>query len=64
LDEKLLFHVRAYECAFKVQLTILAWDKLSSNDHVGDARFVVADLRRRGMRELGCMARRRMGDMG
>ena len=36
-DEKLLFHVRAYESAFKVQLTVLDWDKPSSNDHVGDA---------------------------
>jgi phosphatidylserine decarboxylase len=43
-DEKLLFHVRAYESAFKVQLTVLEWDKLSSNDHVGDAGFMVADL--------------------
>ena len=25
-DEKLLFHVRAYESAFKVQLTVLGWD--------------------------------------
>ena len=35
-DEKLL-HVRAYKSAFKVQLT-------SSNDHVGDAEFMVVDL--------------------
>ena len=32
------------ESAFKVQLTVLDWDKLSSKDHVGDAGFVVADL--------------------
>ncbi|KAL6301148.1 phosphatidylserine decarboxylase-domain-containing protein [Sparassis latifolia] len=43
-DEKLLFHVRRYESAFKVQLTVLDWDKLSSNDHVGDASFNVAEL--------------------
>lgn len=43
-EEKLLFHVRRYETAFKVQLTVLDWDKLSSNDHVGDARFDVAEL--------------------
>jgi phosphatidylserine decarboxylase len=30
-----------YESAFKVQLTVLDWDKLSSNDHVGDAGFMV-----------------------
>jgi phosphatidylserine decarboxylase len=40
-DEKLLFHVREYESAFKVQLTVL---KLSSNDHVGDAGFMVSEL--------------------
>ncbi|KAG7089009.1 hypothetical protein E1B28_010722 [Marasmius oreades] len=43
-DEKLLFHVRRYETAFKVQLTILDWDKLSSNDYIGDARFDVKEL--------------------
>ncbi|KIJ60324.1 hypothetical protein HYDPIDRAFT_177428 [Hydnomerulius pinastri MD-312] len=43
-DEKLLFHVRRYETSFKVQLTVLDWDKLSSNDYVGDARFDVAEL--------------------
>ena len=44
LDEKLLFHVRRYETAFQVQLTVLDWDKLSSNDHIGDASFSVKDL--------------------
>ena len=43
-DEKMLFHVRRYETTFKVQLTVLDWDKLSSNDHVGDASFDVARL--------------------
>jgi phosphatidylserine decarboxylase len=43
-DEKLLFHVRRYETSFKVQLTVLDWDKLSSNDYVGDASFDVSDL--------------------
>ena len=43
-DEKLLIHMRAYESAFKVQLTVLDGDKLSSKDHVGDAGFMVADL--------------------
>jgi phosphatidylserine decarboxylase len=43
-DEKLLFHVREYETTFKVQLTVLDWDKLSSNDHVGDASFMVSEL--------------------
>ncbi|KAL4064564.1 phosphatidylserine decarboxylase-domain-containing protein [Scleroderma yunnanense] len=43
-DEKLLFHVRRYETSFQVILTVLDWDKLSSNDYVGDARFDVAEL--------------------
>ena len=43
-DEKLLFHVRRYESTFQVQLTVLDWDKLSSNNHVGDASFDVARL--------------------
>ena len=34
-DEKLLFHVRRYETSFSMQLTVLDWDKLSSNDHIG-----------------------------
>ena len=43
-DEKVLFHVRRYETAFQVQLTILDWDKLTSNDHIGDVNFCVKDL--------------------
>ena len=43
-DEKLLFHVRRWESSFKVQLTVLDWDKLSSNDHVGNAEFAVQEL--------------------
>ncbi|KAI0715741.1 phosphatidylserine decarboxylase-domain-containing protein, partial [Cerioporus squamosus] len=43
-DEKMLFHVRRYETTFKIQLTVLDWDKLSSNDHVGDASFDIAKL--------------------
>ncbi|KAI0245970.1 phosphatidylserine decarboxylase-domain-containing protein [Lactifluus subvellereus] len=43
-DEKLLFHVRNYEQSYRVQLTVLDWDKLSSNDHVGDAAIEIAEL--------------------
>lgn len=43
-EEKLLFHVRDYEQAFRVQLTVLDWDKLSSNDYVGDAAVDITDL--------------------
>ena len=34
-DEKLLFHVRKYETNFSIQLTVLDWDKMSSNDYIG-----------------------------
>lgn len=43
-DEKMLFHVRRYETSFKLQLAVLDWDKLSSNDHVGDASLEIAKL--------------------
>ncbi|KAL1664147.1 phosphatidylserine decarboxylase-domain-containing protein [Schizophyllum commune] len=43
-DEKLLFHVRRYEKAFRVKLTLLDWDKLSSNDLIGETGFEVSDL--------------------
>ena len=43
-DEKLFFHVRRYETNYKLQLSVLDWDKLSSNDHVGDASFDVNEL--------------------
>jgi hypothetical protein len=43
-DEKLLFHMHAYKSTFKAQLTVLDWGKLSSNNHVSDGEFVVADL--------------------
>jgi len=43
-NEKLLFHVRRYETKFNVQLTVLDWDKISSNDHVGDALLNVEEL--------------------
>ncbi|KAJ3992072.1 phosphatidylserine decarboxylase-domain-containing protein [Lentinula boryana] len=43
-DEKLLFHVRRYETNFKVHLTVLDWDKLSSNDYIGECDFDVSEL--------------------
>ncbi|KAI0067215.1 hypothetical protein BV25DRAFT_1819523 [Artomyces pyxidatus] len=43
-EEKLLFHVRRYETNFSMQLTVLDWDKLSSNDHVGDAALELSVL--------------------
>ena len=43
-DEKMLFHVRRYEKTFQFQFTILDWDKLSSNDHVGEASLDLKEL--------------------
>ncbi|KAF7296465.1 Phosphatidylserine decarboxylase proenzyme 2 [Mycena chlorophos] len=43
-DEKLLFHVRRYELGYEVRLTVLDWDKLSSNDYIGEASFNVSEL--------------------
>ena len=43
-DEKLVFHVRRYESKFKIQFSLLDWDKLSANDHIGDATFDLAEL--------------------
>jgi phosphatidylserine decarboxylase len=43
-NEKLLFHVRRYETNFNVQLVVLDWDKLTSNDYVGEVQFNVSEL--------------------
>ncbi|KAJ7899839.1 phosphatidylserine decarboxylase-domain-containing protein [Mycena leptocephala] len=43
-DEKLLFHVRRYEIGYEVRLTVLDWDKLTSNDYIGEAAFNVGEL--------------------
>lgn len=43
-DEKLVFHVRRYESKFKIQFSLLDWDKLSSNDYIGDATLDLTEL--------------------
>ena len=43
-DEKLIFHVRRYESKFEIQFSVLDWDKLSANDHIGDASLELAEL--------------------
>ncbi|KAJ7471350.1 hypothetical protein B0H11DRAFT_2434066 [Mycena galericulata] len=53
-DEKLLFHVR---------LTVLDWDKLPSNDYIGEAAFNVRELVADAPRPLPC-GDTRHGDAG
>lgn len=65
-DEKMLFHVRCYKTSFKLQLTVLDWDKLSANDHVGDASFEIAQLLANAPQsdeKTVCIQQRRMGVM-
>ena len=52
-DEKLLFHVRRYETTFSVHFAVLDWDKLSSNDHVGDVSLPLARLLERAPKRDG-----------
>lgn len=43
-DEKLLFHVHEHEENFTIQMTLLDWDKISGNDHIGSATLPLAEL--------------------
>lgn len=43
-DEKLLFHVRRHETGFRIQFSVLDWDKLSGNDHIADVYLELAEL--------------------
>lgn len=43
-DEKLLFHVRRFESGFKIQFTLLDWDKLSGNDLIADVSLGLSEL--------------------
>ncbi|CAE6479203.1 unnamed protein product [Rhizoctonia solani] len=43
-DEKLLFHVRRHETNFKINFSVLDWDKMSGNDHVGDVSLDLPEL--------------------
>lgn len=43
-DEKLLFHVRRHEANYVTKLAIYDWDKLSSNDYVGESELHITDL--------------------
>ena len=42
--KRLLLRARKYEKLFHVQLAVLNWDKLTSNDHVGHAAIEIAVL--------------------
>ncbi|QRV90019.1 phosphatidylserine decarboxylase family protein [Ceratobasidium sp. AG-Ba] len=43
-DEKLLFHVRRHETGFRIQFSVLDWDKLSGNDHIADVHLELSEL--------------------
>ncbi|KAF8753348.1 Phosphatidylserine decarboxylase proenzyme 3 [Rhizoctonia solani] len=43
-DEKLLFHVRRHETNFKINFSVLDWDKMSGNDHIGDVSLDLPEL--------------------
>jgi hypothetical protein len=43
-NEKLIFHVRRYESKFRIQFSVLDWDKLSANDRIGDATLDLTEL--------------------
>ena len=43
-EEKLLFHVRKHEETFEVKFAVLDWDKLTGNDHVGEATLPLQEL--------------------
>lgn len=43
-DEKLFFHVKRHEMTFTMCANIFDWDKLSSNDYVGECTLNMADL--------------------
>lgn len=43
-NEKLLFHVRSGESNFDIKFSVYDWDKISSNDYVGETHISMRDL--------------------
>lgn len=43
-DEKLFFHVRHTERTWELHFNLFDWDKMSSNDHVGDVSVPLSQL--------------------
>ncbi|KAI9435648.1 C2 domain-containing protein [Lactarius psammicola] len=43
-NEQLLFHVRDHDLSLPIQLTVIDWDRLTSNDPVGKAEINIATL--------------------
>lgn len=43
-NEKMLFHLHRHEVGFNLNLTVLDWDKGSSNDNVGTVSFDLTEL--------------------
>ncbi|POV99013.1 hypothetical protein PSHT_13728 [Puccinia striiformis] len=43
-DEKLFFHVQKSESAFSILFSMYDWDKMSSNDYIGESQLLLEDL--------------------
>ncbi|KAA1115026.1 hypothetical protein PGT21_029757 [Puccinia graminis f. sp. tritici] len=43
-DEKLFFHVQKSEMCFSILFSMYDWDKMSSNDYIGESELLLEDL--------------------
>ncbi|KNZ57843.1 phosphatidylserine decarboxylase [Puccinia sorghi] len=43
-DESLFFHVQKSEMSFSILFSMYDWDKMSSNDYIGDSELLLQDL--------------------
>ncbi|CAH7667916.1 phosphatidylserine decarboxylase [Phakopsora pachyrhizi] len=43
-DEKMFFHVRQHETAYSILFNVFDWDKMSSNDYIGQSEVLLEDL--------------------
>ncbi|KAF8261483.1 C2 domain-containing protein [Lactarius quietus] len=43
-DEQLVFHVRESDLSHPILLSVFDWDRISFDDHVGDATTLISEL--------------------
>ncbi|MBW0462011.1 hypothetical protein O181_001726 [Austropuccinia psidii MF-1] len=43
-DEKMFFHVRKHEMSYSILFHVFDWDKMSSNDYIGENSITMTDL--------------------